>query len=594
MIPKLLTTTLAGLLLATTLSARQMGTADPIDLSLVEADVAETLRAFARISGAEVDIDPTVEGTVTVAIESMPWDEAMEMICRLAELRCTIEDTTPPLLRVRPMAETEEDGEVAAISLDLRKAELRETLIAFGAISGRKVTIHPDVGGTVTLTVDGVPWPQVLAMVCHLNDCRATIDDGHIAIAPDQRQPETRLDLDAEETPLADVLRTFEQQPLLGDGLFLTLDLAPALGDRPITLELDDTPWGEAMVALCAQAGCSWKVLPGQPPVLAVVPSDPNLERPISFSVRHSPLRGVAEGLAALVDLKVFVPPTLGPDQLVDLEARDVPWRTAMDRLCLQVGCSWEVRGARLVLRPQVRALMVQPPAGSRAPGLLVRTFAGDAALPVKRTVRFTWTRPVATVPLGDDNPHHLLLTWIPFTPAHHVVVPSLAPCTAAAGALRAQRLETVSLPLPTPWTTTWHGAVVELVPLGDGERSAEETRPTPPCTTDLGVRLAASFRPAGQGTAVESQELPMHLGRYLLISPPPTPRAPNPQPAAALVFLGTAPGGGQTVALVRPAAAGGAAVETLTLEEDESRTVQLQTPAGGLALALRLVVPAS
>ncbi|MEE8523317.1 MAG: AMIN domain-containing protein, partial [Thermoanaerobaculia bacterium] len=53
---------------------------EPIDMSLRQADLVETLRSFASISDLNFVIQPGVAGTVTVELKGVPWDQAMMQI----------------------------------------------------------------------------------------------------------------------------------------------------------------------------------------------------------------------------------------------------------------------------------------------------------------------------------------------------------------------------------------------------------------------------------------------------------------------------------------------------------------------------------
>jgi type IV pilus assembly protein PilQ len=55
----------------------------PISLSLQEAPLTEVLRAFAQIAGFNLVLDPRIhEGTVTVELENVPWDQALHVILK--------------------------------------------------------------------------------------------------------------------------------------------------------------------------------------------------------------------------------------------------------------------------------------------------------------------------------------------------------------------------------------------------------------------------------------------------------------------------------------------------------------------------------
>lgn len=72
---------------------------EPITFSLRDADLVETLRAFAVISGLNMVIQPGVGGTVTVQLEDVPWDQAFEQILKINDLGYELEGN---VMRIAP------------------------------------------------------------------------------------------------------------------------------------------------------------------------------------------------------------------------------------------------------------------------------------------------------------------------------------------------------------------------------------------------------------------------------------------------------------------------------------------------------------
>lgn len=81
---------------------------DPIDMSLRDADVVETLRSFAKISGLNIVIQPGVSGRVTVELEGVPWDQALEQILRINRLGYEIEGN---ILRIATLKDLSDEAE---------------------------------------------------------------------------------------------------------------------------------------------------------------------------------------------------------------------------------------------------------------------------------------------------------------------------------------------------------------------------------------------------------------------------------------------------------------------------------------------------
>src|SRR5690606_9391922 len=61
-------------------------TGHPISLDFQGADLRAVLRTFAEISGLNIVIDPTVQGSVDVALRDVPWDQALDIILRANKL----------------------------------------------------------------------------------------------------------------------------------------------------------------------------------------------------------------------------------------------------------------------------------------------------------------------------------------------------------------------------------------------------------------------------------------------------------------------------------------------------------------------------
>ena len=72
----------------------------PISLDFQDADLRAVLRVFAEISGLNVVIDPTIQGTVDVALRDVPWDQALDIILRSNGLGYTVDGT---IVRIVPL-----------------------------------------------------------------------------------------------------------------------------------------------------------------------------------------------------------------------------------------------------------------------------------------------------------------------------------------------------------------------------------------------------------------------------------------------------------------------------------------------------------
>ena len=72
----------------------------PVSLDFQGADLRAVLRTFAEISGLNIVIDPTIQGTVDVALRDVPWDQALDIILRANKLGYVVDGT---IVRVAPL-----------------------------------------------------------------------------------------------------------------------------------------------------------------------------------------------------------------------------------------------------------------------------------------------------------------------------------------------------------------------------------------------------------------------------------------------------------------------------------------------------------
>ncbi len=103
---------------------RKQYVGEPISLSLKDADVKDVLRSFAKISGLNVVVQPGVRGTVTVELESVPWDQALDQILKINGLGYELDGN---IMRIAPTRILEEEArrtqalaQAQALSIPLR------------------------------------------------------------------------------------------------------------------------------------------------------------------------------------------------------------------------------------------------------------------------------------------------------------------------------------------------------------------------------------------------------------------------------------------------------------------------------------------
>jgi type IV pilus assembly protein PilQ len=75
-----------------------------ISLNLVDADVKQVFRLFHEISGLNFVLDPTVEGRVTIVLDNVPWDQALDLILKNNGLDKTLDNNVVRIAPTRKLA----------------------------------------------------------------------------------------------------------------------------------------------------------------------------------------------------------------------------------------------------------------------------------------------------------------------------------------------------------------------------------------------------------------------------------------------------------------------------------------------------------
>jgi len=140
-----------------------------ISLNLVDADVKQVFRLFHEISGLNFVLDPSVEGRVTIVLDNVPWDQALDIILKNNGLDKVVENnvvriaTTPKLASeaaARKQLKEAKDLEVEPITitrtLSYAKAKEVERVIRDGGVLTPRGRVIVDER-TNTLIISDVP-----------------------------------------------------------------------------------------------------------------------------------------------------------------------------------------------------------------------------------------------------------------------------------------------------------------------------------------------------------------------------------------------------------------------------------------------------
>ncbi len=107
--------------------AQSQFTGEPISLDLKDADIKDVFRTVSQLTGLNIVIDPEVRGTVTVQLEDVPWDQALDLILKQNSLGYVLENN---IMRIATTSKLQaEEGDRARLAEARQAAEPTRTVI---------------------------------------------------------------------------------------------------------------------------------------------------------------------------------------------------------------------------------------------------------------------------------------------------------------------------------------------------------------------------------------------------------------------------------------------------------------------------------
>jgi type IV pilus secretin PilQ/predicted competence protein len=143
---------------------------------------AVTIKDDPLASAAKPMLAPPVPAAKTAA------RQAAESAAATSEAAMAEQAAPPVVARGTREVESQErrfTGE--PISLDLKDADVRDVLKTFAKITGLNVVIDPDVSGSVTVSLDNVPWDQCLDIVLRINRLDYAVENNVLRVARIER-----------------------------------------------------------------------------------------------------------------------------------------------------------------------------------------------------------------------------------------------------------------------------------------------------------------------------------------------------------------------------------------------------------------------
>lgn len=93
-----------------TVEANSAYTGEPISLNLKDVDLKDFFRLIHEISGLNIILDPNVSGSVTLVLDSVPWDQALEIVMKNNRLGKVLEGNVLRIAKIETLT-AEQDGQ---------------------------------------------------------------------------------------------------------------------------------------------------------------------------------------------------------------------------------------------------------------------------------------------------------------------------------------------------------------------------------------------------------------------------------------------------------------------------------------------------
>jgi type IV pilus secretin PilQ/predicted competence protein len=161
-------------------------TGEPISLNLKDVDLKDFFRLIHEISGLNIIIDPNVTGTVTMVLDNVPWDQALDIVLRNNQLGETLEGNVLRIAKISTLtAEKANEAKLAQAQQEAQPlvtrfvpvnyakgsqiATMLKSWVGGGALSSRGTVLVDDRTNTLIVSDIASQIPVILPIIAKLD-----------------------------------------------------------------------------------------------------------------------------------------------------------------------------------------------------------------------------------------------------------------------------------------------------------------------------------------------------------------------------------------------------------------------------------------
>jgi type IV pilus assembly protein PilQ len=166
--------------------SKPMYTGEPISLNLKDVDLKDFFRLIHEISGLNIILDPNISGSVTLVLDSVPWDQALDIVLKNERLGKVMEGNVLRIAKVETLtAEQEGQMKLASARMDAAPlvtvfrpinyakaaeiASVLKTWVGGGALSRRGTVLVDTRGNTLIVSDVQTQMPTIMDIISKMD-----------------------------------------------------------------------------------------------------------------------------------------------------------------------------------------------------------------------------------------------------------------------------------------------------------------------------------------------------------------------------------------------------------------------------------------